>query len=461
MKRTVRASFLILLVLARCQTPLGGQTSGTNDKLIGPVVFHWFNATEGQFQTVWLPLEGRRAWDGSVRFWRRQEKDIMAAGFNMILFEVPFSWEQEQRNHLTAIRERRNESLPVPRIAPFFAAESFESYSERKDISTAEGKDAFYRKIRDWFLLYRDVFRLEPGGRIDPSQLAFVNGKVLISLWWVPLKDDYVPSGFFDSLNDRLYADFGFRGYWSVHDYFRRGGADEYNALFNGAAPVKIGTNRSASLLVGFWPPGPDYPPGTFLARDSGRSYSEAWDRLIAMRGSIDRIYVESWNEYSEGSGMYAAQPMSHSPTDGHWAGVSDARCWSEPCHPVPETDSWGAAGPWTYIDLTREKVDRFLRGGSAGDLVPPHIVIAQPGDGQTVSGNIRFKTYASDDVGLKRLEFFLDGALVDVSPIPFDYLLKTLFLADGVHELRVAAYDLSGNSDSDSVAVLVDNGRH
>ena len=459
MSTAIRAS-LLLLVLALCQTPLGGQTSGAGDRLIGPVVFHWFNATQGQFQTVWLPLEGRRAWDGSVKFWRKQEKDIMAAGFNMILFEVPFSWEQEQRNHLTAIKERRNESMPVPRIAPFFAAESFESYSEPKDISTAEGKDAFYGKIRDWFLRYRGVFSLQPGGRIDTSQLAFVGDKVLICLWWVPLKDDYVPSGFFDYLNDRLYSDFGFRGYWSVHDYFGRGGADETNALFNGPAPVKIGSNRSASLLVGFWPPGPEYPPDTFLARDSGRSYSDAWNRLIAVRDSLSRVYVESWNEYTEGSGMYAAQPVSHSATDGHWAGAPDARCWSEPCHPVPETDSWGAAGPWSYIDITRDKVERFLHGGSAGDLVPPHIMIAQPTDGQVVSGSIRFKTYASDNVGLKRLEFLLDGRLLDVSLVPFDYLLKTVFLVDGTHVLKVVAYDQSGNSDSDSVAVVVDNGR-
>jgi hypothetical protein len=63
--------------------------------------------------------------------------------------------------------------------------------------------------------------------------------------------------------------------------------------------------------------------PGFFLPRDGGKHYRNAWDIIAFNMPYVHRVYVESWNEYDEGSGIYAADTSAplvneamHSNTD-------------------------------------------------------------------------------------------------------------------------------------------------
>jgi hypothetical protein len=49
--------------------------------------------------------------------------------------------------------------------------------------------------------------------------------------------------------------------------------------------------------------------PGYFLPRGGGMNYRSAWDIVAFNMPYVHRVYVESWNEYDEGSGIYAADP--------------------------------------------------------------------------------------------------------------------------------------------------------
>ena len=251
---------------------------------------------------------------------------------------------------------------------------------------TPAGFEAFYQPILAFFRMYAEFFPARPGqkGLVDPELLARVDGRVLIVLWWVPLRSYDLPASFFQTLSDRLERDVGYRAYWSVHEYFRAGGPDDVNFLFNGSAPMQRGLNAThpaVDLLVAFWPPDASYPPGLFVPRSSGSSYASAWDAVIALRPAPSIVFIESFNEISEGSHLMPSSPISHAPRDGHWTGPpDDPRCATEPCHPLEFTDSWGGGNPWLYLDLTRRKIREWLVGPApAGtDLIPPHAFIAR-----------------------------------------------------------------------------------
>ncbi|MBI2049114.1 MAG: hypothetical protein HYT29_01615 [Parcubacteria group bacterium] len=463
-----KAIVLWLTTLAIFSPPLFSEgqirrtETGANptEKLIGPVVFHWFTANSGQWTSPWIPIEGRRAWDGGVDFWKSQERLMRQAGFNMELFQVSYHNDLQQKNHLLAISDNRRKMLSTPKIVPFFESASFLSYSEEKDLRTARGREDFYQVIKKWFEMYLEVFYgAQSSGRLlDASQLASIDRKVLVAVWYVPLKDNYVPSDFFRYLSGELLLDFGFEAFWSVHPNWISGGPDEINYLFTGPEPVQR-SGRGADLLVGFWPPDRSYPSRRFLPRNNAESYKAGWDEIIAHKDSIDRVYVESWNEYAEGSGMYPAVPMSHFLKDGHLSSTPDARCWTEPCHQVQERDSWGDS-PWLYIDITRQKIWELYGGSKDVDAVSPHVLIVPPVQYDTLRQKIKVNVLLGDNVAVTQLDVELDGVFCQrIAPGDQKGVSLTIdagSLSEGRHSIQTKVKDAAGNSDEYSIAVNI-----
>ncbi len=351
----------------------GTQTPGA--RWVGPVVFHWFGprSNPGQWQAVWHPLEGRDAWNGSLAFWTKQERDLIDAGFNFILFQVAYGWDVEMQNHLLASRDLLTAGQRAPRIAPMFAAESWPCYDCPKDFQTATGKDAAYQVFKAWF---DDYFQILPLDR-----LVGLFGKVLVAIWYVPGCASAAPD-ILTYWGSRLQQDFGFTPYWSTHPCWAPYGPDEVNYLFAGRDPLQYGSMRNVDLLVGNWPPDPArYPAWLFLARDEGRTLAGAWAQVLASTNIVDRVYIESWNEYTEGTGMFEAQPASHWPGDGHPIVADLDTCWNTPCHPMEFTDSWGPS-PRQYIRINALNANRFI--GRMNDAafvsqnVPPQMTTGQ-----------------------------------------------------------------------------------
>jgi hypothetical protein len=435
------------------------------DPLIAPVVFHW-----RQVQTAWPTLEGGAIGDGSVAFWRRQDRLLESAGFTGQLFQVSSGDELSQRNHLAALRQRRLSQpagpLP-PRVVPFLAAETFPDYWTPKDVLSPEGFERFYQAIRAFFLMYASYFPPRAGqkGPLDPELLAKVDGRVFVVLWWVPLTSYALPATFFETLSDRLERDFGFRAYWSVHEWLARGGPDDVNFLFNG--PARVQWSRSAKhpavdLIVGFWPPSLDgYARDLFAARDAGAPYAAAWDAVIAARPRPSIVLIESYNEITEGSHLMPSWPVSHAPGDGHWSGTPDeAHCAAQPCHPLEFTDAWGPENPWHYLDLGLRKIREWLAGPpqDGEDRIPPHVLVLAPRSNEVVSGATPVRVVAADDRALREVRLYLDGWLSLTSTGSIDRRLKSWALGDGRHVFRAEAVDQYGNVDVDISEFVVRN---
>ncbi|HEV7240663.1 MAG TPA: Ig-like domain-containing protein [Thermoanaerobaculia bacterium] len=97
----------------------------------------------------------------------------------------------------------------------------------------------------------------------------------------------------------------------------------------------------------------------------------------------------------------------------------------------------------------------------SGGDTTAPTTSITAPANGAIVSGTTNVTATASDNVGVTRVEFFLDGALQSSDTTsPYAWSWNTTGTSNGAHALTTKAYDAANNiGTSSAVNVTVSNG--
>jgi chitodextrinase len=97
--------------------------------------------------------------------------------------------------------------------------------------------------------------------------------------------------------------------------------------------------------------------------------------------------------------------------------------------------------------------------GGGSGDTAPPAVSILAPLTGASVSGSVPVSAGASDNVGVTKVEFSVDGALLATAPTgPYGFTWDASKAAPGSHTITATAYDAAGNKAAASVSVNVPN---
>lgn len=96
-------------------------------------------------------------------------------------------------------------------------------------------------------------------------------------------------------------------------------------------------------------------------------------------------------------------------------------------------------------------------------DTTPPNVTITTPQNGAEVSGLSIIRANVSDNGGILKVEFLLDGSLLAVSEDtsePFEYAWDTKPYETGSqHSISARAYDTSDNQkDSEAIIVTVNN---
>lgn len=101
-----------------------------------------------------------------------------------------------------------------------------------------------------------------------------------------------------------------------------------------------------------------------------------------------------------------------------------------------------------------------YQTGGGGGDTQAPVTAILTPASGVTLSGTTLVTASASDNVGVTRVEFWLDGALASTDTAsPYEWSWNTTASANGAHALQSKAFDAANNSaTSASVNVNLSN---
>jgi thermitase len=126
-------------------------------------------------------------------------------------------------------------------------------------------------------------------------------------------------------------------------------------------------------------------------------------------------------------------------------------------------SDDLGSAGYDIYYGYGRVNAYRALLAAGAPppiDTIPPVTSITSPAAGSTVSGSVTVPISATDNVGVTKVELYLDGALSNVtSQLPASFTWNTLACADGIHTLHATGYDSAGNAGASvDVSVTVQN---
>lgn len=95
-----------------------------------------------------------------------------------------------------------------------------------------------------------------------------------------------------------------------------------------------------------------------------------------------------------------------------------------------------------------------------ANDLQAPTISLTSPSNNLTVKGTVSIAANAADNVGVSRVEFYLNNALLGATNMaPYAYNWNTQSVVNGVYNVTAKAYDSAGNVGlSQVVTVNVSN---
>lgn len=138
------------------------------------------------------------------------------------------------------------------------------------------------------------------------------------------------------------------------------------------------------------------------------------------------------------------------------------------------DEDATNTCGHTTYLGYNDTSYDNGLitanavawlangggTGTGTGDTTPPTVSITAPANGATVSGSVSVTANASDNVGVSKVEFYLDGTLQSTDTTsPYSWSWDSTTAANGTHSLTAKACDAANNSaTSAAVSVMVSN---
>ncbi len=118
--------------------------------------------------------------------------------------------------------------------------------------------------------------------------------------------------------------------------------------------------------------------------------------------------------------------------------------------------DDLGTVGFDEYFGNGRINVYKSLVAASTAvpqtDTVAPTASMGSPASGSSVSGAVQVNVTAQDNVGVAKVDLYVDGALfaTDTSA-PYSFSWDTTAYADGSHDLYAVAYDAAGNTGTSS----------
>jgi len=97
-----------------------------------------------------------------------------------------------------------------------------------------------------------------------------------------------------------------------------------------------------------------------------------------------------------------------------------------------------------------------FTGGGGGGDTIPPTVAITNPADGAIVArrSTVTITATASDNVGVTRVEFLVNGALQctdTTAPYSCNWIVPN---SRTTHQLQARAFDQAGNSATANIQV-------
>jgi hypothetical protein len=103
-----------------------------------------------------------------------------------------------------------------------------------------------------------------------------------------------------------------------------------------------------------------------------------------------------------------------------------------------------GGEDPAAWLALR----SRFNGATPPSDTVPPTVAVVSPSNGALLQRKQRLEADAFDDVGVMRVEFYVNDALLSTdATAPYGAYWNTRQAQDGANTISAVAYDARGNS--------------
>ena len=351
------------------------------DHVVSTSFFHWYTATAGQISGPWLPLEGRPAWTGEPDWWKGQIKQTMMANIDMLYVHLIPSTEQQRINLFIALNQLRDEGYDVPKIAPFLDPIITWNGQPNVNLATAAGKDAWVDQYIRFFTQYYSVNQ----DAYADDYIAKFDGQVILDSWHPHLNMDNISSLSRSEIMTRLQTAFGSNSVFSNDIYMVSTFHSPQNYAFTDEKTIQFEVHSyyepksyngttTAQVKPGYWDQNVRNP-GTLLPRNGGSHYTAAWNSVNG-NSALSRVYIESFNEYDEGSGIYAANPSTNFLTNGNTG-----------------SDTWSSSNdPYEYLYTTAAGAATFNDTPNHGAKILWHDFPASmaPGSTQMVSVVVR-----------------------------------------------------------------------
>jgi hypothetical protein len=349
-----------------------------DSRIVSTTVFHWYVPNGGQLTGPWRPVEGRENWTGEPDWWKSQIKQIMAANIDVLWVHLIPTVEHVRVNLFRALHELRLEGYDVPRVAPFLDPLITWHDQPNIDLATEAGKDAMASHYIRFFNQYFDATTDE----FAEDYIAKIDGRINLDTWHVHLNMDNLESLTRQDLEGRLQAEFAAQYPSFNNGIYMITTAISPTFSFTDERTIQFEVNeyfveaihngvKTVQLKGGYWDQNVR-TPGDFLPRDGGTPYANAWQQVDE---TIDRIYIESWNEYDEGTGIYAANtgaPYIHPGSNNN------------------NTDIWsGSDDPYEYIKTTGRGAAAFNDTPTHGAMILDHTFPESMPAGETVYASV------------------------------------------------------------------------
>jgi poly(hydroxyalkanoate) depolymerase family esterase len=263
-----------------------------------------------------------------------------------------------------------------------------------------------------------------------------------------------------------------------------------YPEVFAGGAIMAGGPYKCATTLTEASPcqQGLDKTPAQWgdLVRGQNPGYTGPWPKVTIFHGTSDyTVYPKNMTEAMEQWTNVLGIDQTADFTEtfrGHThsvyknaGGTPLVETWSIASmgHGITvdlgtATDQGGATGAYSedrnvyssyysalFLGLTGS-------GGDAGvpDTTPPTVNVTAPTNGSTVSGTIAVDVTASDNVGVTKVELWVDSVLKGTdTTAPYSFALDTTTLTNAAHAISARAYDAANNVGIDNdTTVTVSN---
>jgi hypothetical protein len=146
-------------------------------------------------------------------------------------------------------------------------------------------------------------------------------------------------------------------------------------------------------------------------------------------------------------------------------SGVQTIRYTLDGSQPTP-TNGQTYTAPITVSNSTTIQYRAFDRVGNAEavrsvrlqvDTKPPVVTLTAPTPNATVTSPVTVTATATDDVGVQKVTFFLDGnSRVTTNVVPYQAVLAFPSSSQGTHTVTARAFDLAGHTTDQSVTFTV-----